>query len=334
MSSAHAFVTVHALSAGYLTLPERFFVAPLEDLTARKTVPSLSFLIQHQSSALSKPTRIVFDLGIRREISEYAPPIRKHAATREPLSGQPDVVTSLAAGGLKPQDIDFVIFSHIHWDHIGMPSDFQTSQFVLGSGAAELLSGETTLKNGSHSFFEADLLPKDRTIALSDPTRPSTPPLYNDALDCRDYRGQKTLEKVDFTDFQRPWLQLGGFPSTMDVFGDGSMLIVSAPGHLPGHLNLLCRLENGGYVYLAGDSCHDIRLLTGEKEVATWVDEGYPETICCIHADQEAAKKTLGLIRTAMRGNTKLGNVEVVFSHDSLWNEDARKKQRFFPGKL
>jgi hypothetical protein len=56
----------------------------------------------------------------------------------------------------------------------------------------------------------------------------------------------------------------------MDLFGYGSLYIVNAPGHLPGHLNLLCRTGDRNFVYLAGDSCHDPRLLTGELEIAEW----------------------------------------------------------------
>ena len=107
-----ATVPVHALSAGHLTLPERHFVSPASD-TARSTVPSLSFLIQHEDSETRKKTRIVFDLGLRRNLERYSEPIQQHAATRRPISTSPDVVKSLAAGGLTPDDIDFVVYSHV-----------------------------------------------------------------------------------------------------------------------------------------------------------------------------------------------------------------------------
>jgi len=107
-----AIVQVHALSAGHLTLPERYFVHPASE-TARRSVPSLSFLIQHRHPVTKKVTRIVFDLGLRRNIERYSEPIRRHAATRQPLSTDPDVVKSLAAGGLTPNDIDYVIYSHV-----------------------------------------------------------------------------------------------------------------------------------------------------------------------------------------------------------------------------
>ena len=105
-------VQVHALQAGHLTLPERFFVHPASE-TARQTVPSLAFLIQHLDSHTNRTTRILLDLGIRRSVSRYAEPIQKHIETRQPLTTDPDVTKSLAAGGLTPDDIDFVIYSHV-----------------------------------------------------------------------------------------------------------------------------------------------------------------------------------------------------------------------------
>jgi N-acyl homoserine lactone hydrolase len=41
-----------------------------------------------------------------------------------------------------------------------------------------------------------------------------------------------------------------------DVFGDGSAVIKSAPGHTPGHQMLLLRLKNTGPVLLSGDLYH------------------------------------------------------------------------------
>jgi N-acyl homoserine lactone hydrolase len=41
-----------------------------------------------------------------------------------------------------------------------------------------------------------------------------------------------------------------------DVFGDGSVTILSTPGHTPGHQSLLVRLAKTGYVVLSGDAVH------------------------------------------------------------------------------
>jgi len=111
-SAPEATVEVFALQAGHLTLPERFFVNPASE-TARRTVPSLAFLIIHQDPVTNHKTRILFDLGLRRDIARYPEPIQKHIETRQPLTTLPDVTQSLAAGGLTPDDIDYVIYSHV-----------------------------------------------------------------------------------------------------------------------------------------------------------------------------------------------------------------------------
>ena len=41
-----------------------------------------------------------------------------------------------------------------------------------------------------------------------------------------------------------------------DVFGDGSVTILSTPGHTPGHQSLLVRLPKTGTVVLSGDAVH------------------------------------------------------------------------------
>jgi N-acyl homoserine lactone hydrolase len=41
-----------------------------------------------------------------------------------------------------------------------------------------------------------------------------------------------------------------------DVFGDGSVVILSSPGHTPGHQSLLVKLPKTGPVLLTGDAAH------------------------------------------------------------------------------
>jgi glyoxylase-like metal-dependent hydrolase (beta-lactamase superfamily II) len=41
-----------------------------------------------------------------------------------------------------------------------------------------------------------------------------------------------------------------------DVFGDGSLTILSTPGHTPGHQSLLVKLPKTGAVVLSGDAVH------------------------------------------------------------------------------
>ena len=41
-----------------------------------------------------------------------------------------------------------------------------------------------------------------------------------------------------------------------DVFGDGSVTLVSTPGHTPGHQSLLVHLRSAGFIVLSGDVAH------------------------------------------------------------------------------
>jgi hypothetical protein len=107
-----AAVSVHALSCGHFTLPEHQFVKP-SSLDARRTVPSLAFLIRHVNRDTGKRTNILFDLGLRGDLNAYPAPVKKHIETRRPIDSRPDVVENLAKGGLRPKDIGYVILSHV-----------------------------------------------------------------------------------------------------------------------------------------------------------------------------------------------------------------------------
>ena len=41
-----------------------------------------------------------------------------------------------------------------------------------------------------------------------------------------------------------------------DVFGDGSVTLISTPGHTPGHQSLLVHLRHSGFILLSGDVVH------------------------------------------------------------------------------
>jgi hypothetical protein len=87
-------------------------------------------------------------------------------------------------------------------------------------------------------------------------------------------------------------------------------------------------------VYLAGDACHDQRILTGECRIAEWKDSNFPGKTCCIHADPYKAMETIKMIRHLQTGVGSLGEVEVILAHDADWAEDAQSRGRFFPGSI
>lgn len=195
----------------------------------------------------------------------------------------------------------------MHWDHVGEPRDFPASTFLVGKGALSLLKGESSSLRGGHSFFEHDLLPERRTIELSDPS--GSPP-----------SASNTTKDINLN---QAWKAYKHIPHTLDIFNDGSVLIVDAPGHLAGHVNILAQVSETHSVYLGGDACHDRRLLTGEKEIGEWNDaHGH---ICCIHADRKQAEETIRRIK-----QLESEGVEIIFAHDVEWENAPENRDRFF----
>lgn len=195
------------------------------------------------------------------------------------------------------------IRSSVHWDHTGTPTDFPRSQFWVGNGALNVLQNGLGGHLG-HQHFESNL-----------------------------------FDGLNVTEFPIPprdgetgsgWEKMGAF-WVYDMMADGSIYVVDAPGHLPGHVNLLARVGKARWIYLVGDACHDKRLLTGEKGIAEWTDsEG---NFCCIHTDKKEAEATLARIRDLQAAAKKSGiDLEVILAHGMDWAK--ANPQAFLPGTI
>jgi glyoxylase-like metal-dependent hydrolase (beta-lactamase superfamily II) len=100
---------------------------------------------------------------------------------------------------------------------------------------------------------------------------------------------------------ERPVRKLEG---DHDVFGDGSVVIISTPGHTPGHQSLLVNLPKTGWLVLTGDLAHfrdnwdnrrvasmntsaeqtqasfrRVADLLAEKKAQLWINHDKPQTL-------------------------------------------------------
>jgi N-acyl homoserine lactone hydrolase len=76
-----------------------------------------------------------------------------------------------------------------------------------------------------------------------------------------------------------------------DVFGDGSLTLVSTPGHTPGHQSLLVHLRNSGFILLSGDVVHLEENF--EKNIVPSLNTNKPESI----ASMERARQLIDVYK-------------------------------------
>ncbi|MBA2238827.1 MAG: N-acyl homoserine lactonase family protein [Lysobacter sp.] len=144
--------------------------------------------------------------------------------TGNPLNGTPEaprtsLVDLLAQIDVPAAAVDYVGISHHHRDHTGQTASFPKATLLIGRGDWDLI-------------------------------RATDPPA---GMDAKDFESRR----APFV----PWLSGGGKVepldgSRKDVFGDGSVVMISLPGHTPGHHGLLVKLETMGPVLLSGDVTH------------------------------------------------------------------------------
>lgn len=198
-------VKLYAMNCGILAFTD---VDPFADDHSMKgvarTFVDACYLIRHPKGDL------VWDTGVPESIADLPDGLTPkdfpvHITVPKKLSAQ------LGELGLAPVDIEYVSFSHMHFDHTGNGNLFADSTWIV----------------------DAD----ERAAMFSD-----------DARKGEDFAAYSALEHAK--------TELIEGDARHDVFGDGSVVIVQAPGHTPGHTVLLVKTAHSGNVLLTGDMWH------------------------------------------------------------------------------
>lgn len=193
---------LYAMDCGSLSLES---MALFEDTDAYAGTPGHMavpcFLVRHPKGDL------VWDTGLGDHLAEQSggAEIAEGITARVPVT----LRAQLERLGLGPADIEFVSFSHFHFDHTNNASLFVDSTFLLNRRGLDW--------------------------ALGSPTPFGVNP---DGLKVLNGANKQLL------DLDR------------DVFGDGSVRILRASGHTPGHQVLMLQLTDAGTVILSGDLYH------------------------------------------------------------------------------
>jgi len=123
----------------------------------------------------------------------------------------------LAEHGLDPDDVRMLVLTHLHWDHTGTSDRFLRAAVVLG--AADLRGA---MRPGGWRRGHAGVVlpPPERTRALELDDGPA-------------------------------W---GPFAHSLDLLGDGSIILLPTPGHTPGSLTVVVQQDAAPLIF-CGDAC-------------------------------------------------------------------------------
>lgn len=250
-------VRITMMTAGFCYHPEAVVRAGAS--WRARQFPSMFALIEH-----ARYGNLLFDCGYSRKFFQYTQPFPLNiyaAVTPVAIDAECEAPQQLQDMGIDPASIRTIVISHFHADHVGTLSNFSNAQFIMTRQAYLAVKdchGFAALKAG---FIHA-LLPQDfeeRSICLEDTPECELPP------------------------------KMSPFDRGHDITGDGTILSMSLPGHVPGHTGLLVRTSSQGDFLLAGDACWTsaaFKELQFPHPIANLIcDNGgvYRDTICRLH---------------------------------------------------
>lgn len=269
------------------------------------SVSDFVFLVQH----LSTGNYYLFDLGMCKDLIQHSTPaVRKNTlpSFRNYPASVADLLRKFGTKDQQPGNVKAVIFSHLDFDHIGDfgQDGFERAELWLGPTACSAARPGYPLDEKGAVF--ADDLPICRTVEWDLPSA-----LLNNAR-------RKALEVakaksyyagIDLRVPSGGWSRIGAFSAVGDIFSDGSLYVVDAPGHAVGHQMLLVRVGNDGddFILLSGDCFHHPTLL--EDPLLT-SRPPFGET--SMHKDPETSIETLFRTRRCAED----AHVWVVGAHD------------------
>ena len=215
-------IEYHIYEAGHCTHPEcatrrGASLAPI-------AYPALAFLLHHPQQG-----RVLFDTGYSEhflDATRHFPERLYRAVAPVHLGAEEPLRVQLQRDGVTPSDIGHVVLSHLHGDHLGGLRDFPNAALICSRVAWEDMCARSRL--GS---LKRGLLPRL---------------LPDDFLDRVSW-----IEDAPLCDLPTA---LADFGAGHDLFGDGSLLAVSLPGHAAGHYGLLFDDPEDTPIFLVADA--------------------------------------------------------------------------------
>jgi N-acyl homoserine lactone hydrolase len=183
--------------------------------------PCLAFVVRHPSAGA-----VLVDTGLHPDAlvdaaADFGFPMSVLFKGIRPVDASFD--TQLRDAGIAPDEVEHVVMTHLHVDHTSGMRLLPRATFTC----ARQEWAATRRRFAATKGYVARHLPPGSRMRL--------------------------------VDVQRDGRSYGPFARTLDLFGDGSIRLVSTPGHTPGHLSVLVNVANRPMALLVGDAAYTLR---------------------------------------------------------------------------
>jgi len=197
-------VKLYVFNCGKVRIPSVVAFGLTDDETFVRELVVPCYMIEHGDQ------RMLWDGGLPSALAKSTGWQDSPTGSGSQLRLDSSLSQQLESMGLSMASLDYVSFSHFHFDHIGVGNEVPNATLIV-----------------QQAEFDA---------AFTEPVAIST-------FDPRLYSELKNNKRIVIN-------------GDYDVFGDGNVNLISAPGHTPGHQVLQLNLKNFGPLILSGDLYH------------------------------------------------------------------------------
>ena len=194
----------------------------------RIRVPVVAFLLEHPTAGL-----VLVDTGFHRSVAEGPAserarnlgPIGRLMARDVRMRPEQTVLAQLRTLGVDPAEVRLIVMTHLHFDHASALCDFPEATVLVSEQEWRAATGRSGVV---HGYSKAQLDPRLNYTTI-------------------DFAGPAAAA-------------YGPFERAVDVFDDGSLMLLFTPGHSDGHLSLIVRLADREAL-LIGDAAYTLGTL-------------------------------------------------------------------------
>ena len=170
----------------------------------------VAILVEHPNATF------LFDTGLGRNVDAQTADWSFWRHHMFSYTRHTSAVEQLEAHGFPSSTVDYVVLSHLHWDHASGVPDFPHARVMVPA--------------------------VERTEAMRHATETSG------------FIGsQYNAKSVQWADVAFEDGAVGPFPASKDLFHDGSVILLPLEGHTPGSMAMLLELGSGRRVLFVGD---------------------------------------------------------------------------------